>query len=432
MLNNSTIASAAAVPIASRRRRNVSVAIAVVIAAYVSGPLSNDLILPVMPLLMAEFGASESSAQTVLSMLMLGTGLGCLIVGPLSDACGRVRILVASFLAYAASGFACLFAADIQTLAALRFLQGVAGASAPVVGLAVINDMLSRTQAASANSRAIAAMAFCGMLVPAVGTLLTAVFGWKSVWAATAVYGLVMAAACAWLLPETLPKRSRQPLNPALLGTYLQMLKSPLFMLYTAASSFSFAALLCYIGPHSFIVLNTLALPQHLFALLFAPLPAGVFVGARIAVVFLRRYSVEQTMLIGCAVQLAAGLAMLAMGLWTDPALTGLLAGMATLAVGMGLVMPSSQVACVKVFPSRGGAAGALARMASMLVAALAMQLALIGFDGWLTAPATVIALCAAAALAATAAGMVVRQIEHRAARRLQEDDQCDIIGCSP
>ena len=432
MLNNSTLTAAPDAPVATRRKRSVSVAIAVVIAAYVSGPLSNDLILPIMPLLMAEYAASESAAQTVLSMLMLGTGFGCLIVGPLSDAYGRVRVLVASFLAYAASALACLFAPDIQTLAALRFLQGIAGASAPVVGLAVINDMLGRTQAASANSRAIAAMAFCGMLIPLASTVLTVLFGWKSVWLGTAVYALAVAAACAWLLPETHPRRSRNPLQPALLLAYLKMLKNPLFVLYMAAGSFSFAALLCYIGPHSFIILNTLGLPQHMFVLLFAPLPAGVFAGARSAVAFLRRRSVEHTMLLGCAVQLGAALAMLGLGLLTEPALAPLLVCMAVLAVGMGMVLPSAQVACVKIFPAQGGAAGALARMASMVISALAMQLALIGFDGWLTSPATVIVVCAGLALAATEASMRIRRRQNRDARRLEEEDQCDIIGCSP
>ena len=420
-------------PAARRRRRSVSVAIAVVIAAYVSGPLSNDLILPVMPFLMAEFAVSESATQTVLSMLMLGTGLGCVVLGPLSDSYGRVRVLVLSFLAYAAAGLACRFASDIESLAALRFLQGFAGASAPVVGLAVINDMLGRTQAAAANSRAIAAMAFCGALIPLLSTVLTDLFGWKSVWIGTAVYGLAVAAACCWLLPETNPSRSRSRLRPArLLSSYLGMLGSPLFMLYATASSFSFAALLSYIGPHSFIVLNTLEMPHHLFMLLFAPLPVGVFVGARTAIVFLRRCSVEQTMLIGCSVQSCAAGAMLALGLLTEPALAPLLASLAVLAVGAGIVMPSSQVACVKVFPTQAGAAGALARTASMVAAAVAMQLALIGFDGWLASPAAVMTLCSALALLATAASMRLLRMQHRASQRLQESDQCNIIGCSP
>src|SRR5881227_4053565 len=80
------------------------------------GPLSMDMYLPGLPGLTKELGASASAGQLTLTGCMLGIAVGQLFVGPLSDAMGRRRPLLAGLVGYILASVACAVAPSIWTL----------------------------------------------------------------------------------------------------------------------------------------------------------------------------------------------------------------------------------------------------------------------------------------------------------------------------
>ena len=62
------------------------------------GPLSLDMYLPALPALAADLGASAAEAQLTLTACLLGLACGQIVAGPLSDALGRRRPLLAGLV----------------------------------------------------------------------------------------------------------------------------------------------------------------------------------------------------------------------------------------------------------------------------------------------------------------------------------------------
>jgi DHA1 family bicyclomycin/chloramphenicol resistance-like MFS transporter len=107
-----------------------------------------DMYLPGLPALTRELSASASTGQLTLTGCMLGIGVGQLIAGPLSDALGRRRPLLAGLAGYVIASLACAFAPSIWTLIALRVIQGMVGGAGIVIARAIVRDLFKGTMAA--------------------------------------------------------------------------------------------------------------------------------------------------------------------------------------------------------------------------------------------------------------------------------------------
>ena len=97
------------------------------------GPLTIDTYLPALPSITRDLAASESAVQGTLTGILLGMGLGQLLVGPLADAVGRRRPLIAGLALHIAASVFCAFAPTIELLTVGRAIQGLGNAAVAVV-----------------------------------------------------------------------------------------------------------------------------------------------------------------------------------------------------------------------------------------------------------------------------------------------------------
>lgn len=88
------------------------------------GPLTIDTYLPALPTLADDLGATEPQAQFTLTGIMLGLGLGQLVLGPISDAVGRRRVMLAGIAAQALMSLLAALTPSIEMLTAVRIGQG--------------------------------------------------------------------------------------------------------------------------------------------------------------------------------------------------------------------------------------------------------------------------------------------------------------------
>src|SRR4051795_10199168 len=127
-------------PIAGRRLATLTVLLGGLTAF---GPLSMDLYLPAFPLLAADLHATQAQVQLTLTADVVGLVAGQLVLGPLSDAWGRRRLLVGSTLVCAVAALLCALAPSAAVLAAWRFVQGFSGGGGIVLARAVAADLTS-------------------------------------------------------------------------------------------------------------------------------------------------------------------------------------------------------------------------------------------------------------------------------------------------
>jgi DHA1 family bicyclomycin/chloramphenicol resistance-like MFS transporter len=116
--------------------------------------LSIDMSLPAQPAIARDFGIRSDVAQLTLSLFLVGFASTQIVFGSLSDAFGRLRVLLAGFALFTVAGAACALSPAIEVLLVARFLQGVGASAGPVIARAMVRD----TQATSAAARTLSTM----------------------------------------------------------------------------------------------------------------------------------------------------------------------------------------------------------------------------------------------------------------------------------
>jgi len=254
-------------------------------------PLATDFYLPAFPRIEAGLSTSIASVQLTLSAFLVGCALGQLLFGPISDRWGRVPPLVAGMTIFVIASAATALAPNIEILVAMRFVQGVGGASGMVLGRAIISDLAqSKKEAARAFNLMMALMGIAPVVAPWIGSLLVAPLGWRGLFWVVFTLTLVMLCAVLAFIRESHPPK-QSPLR-IIHGTHSRVGTDPLlsrdFIGYAFAFGLSFAAFMAYISasPSVFQVIIGFSVVQYgtAFALIALLLTATSLLSAHLSV----------------------------------------------------------------------------------------------------------------------------------------------------
>jgi MFS transporter, DHA1 family, multidrug resistance protein len=251
---------------------------------------TTDMYLPSLPDVARDLSTTSAGAQMTISGVLVGGALSQLFMGPLSDRFGRRRPAVIGLAAYVAVALLCAVAASIGQLLALRVLQGVVGAAASVVAMAVIGDRYRGAEAARLMSRLWIAIAVAPILAPLAGTFVAERWGWRAVFTVLALLGAVLALAVARSLPETLPPERRIASGPgASLSGYGRLLRDPRFVALALLPGLGLALIMSYVTGSPFVFQEEYGLTAQQFALVFGLGATSMMVGSQVNATLVRR-----------------------------------------------------------------------------------------------------------------------------------------------
>jgi DHA1 family bicyclomycin/chloramphenicol resistance-like MFS transporter len=257
--------------------------IALLGAATAIGPLTVDLYLPALPVMAEDFEATPAALQVTLTATLIGTAVGQLVVGPLSDRYGRRGPILLGTSAYVLATVLCAVATTLPLLVAGRFLQGLLGSAAAVVTRAVLRDYVTGPALGRALAGLFLVVGAGPVLAPVLGSLLLQVTGWRGVFVALAVYASVVTALLAWRLPESLPPGARDPVRAGeLVQAHVALLRDRSFVAPALVSSFSFAALFAWIAAGSFVLQGAYGVSEVTYGLLFGVTATAVIGGSQL------------------------------------------------------------------------------------------------------------------------------------------------------
>lgn len=260
-----------------------------------------------LPELVAAFDLTPGEATLSLSVATIGLGLALLIVGPLSEAYGRTRLIHLSLTAAPLVGIGCALAPTWEALLGLRLLQGVALAGLPAVATAYLREELHATVTARAAGLYIGGTALGGM----TGRLVTAgigeAAGWQWALGAIALIGLGCALLVRLLLPASRNFTAVQARLTRLAGLMGGALKNPALVALYAIGGCGMGAFVATYNALSFrLVAEPFGLGLGAVGLVFLVYPVGTvgsIVAGRLAGAFSR-----QTVMPIASLVLAAGL----------------------------------------------------------------------------------------------------------------------------
>ncbi|MFI0264856.1 multidrug effflux MFS transporter [Streptomyces sp. NPDC017056] len=365
-------------------------------------PFAIDMYAPGFPQIVTSFATSKTAVQLSLTACLIGLAAGQLVLGPVSDALGRRRLLLAGSGMFGVFSLVCALAPTIAVFDVARLLQGIAGSAGIVIGRAVISDRFTGAHAARRLTTLSVIGSTAPVLAPVAGGLILGVGSWRLVFVALAVTGLVLSAAIRAWVPESLPaERRRTGGLRAAFAAMGALLRRRELAGYLLAMGCGLAALFAYITGSPFVFEGTYGLSPTAYGLVFATNAVGTVVTGTVFGRLAGRVRLNLLLTVGVAVtvvSLATLVTLLAVGISTLPTTWACLFGLTS---GFGLLLPASITIILAIGSDTPGAASGLLGGAQFVLGAAAAPLP--GVLGNTTAMSTAVVVLGCVVLSAAA-----------------------------
>lgn len=347
--------------------------LAVILGALIAvGPLAIDTYLPVLPAIADSFRVSVPDVELSLSLYLLGTALGQMLGGPLSDHLGRRPVGTMGLSLYLLCSVMIVLSSQLWQLNLLRFVQALGGGATVVICAASVRDHFDGTEAARVLTTIGLVMLSAPLVAPALGTLLSHFFPWRSIFVFLALYAALMLVLLRRLLPVMPPSRRSDAPVGEVAAAYLRVLRHRRGMGFILANAMAFAAMFAFITDSAFVYIEHFGIGKNLFPVLFGANVLAMILFNRLNMRLLRYFSPSAILRTALAVQFgcAAALLVLTLAAALDLRLAvPLIMGVVSL---VALIIPNAIASFIHHFPRDSGAATAVNGTLQFLLAGIA------------------------------------------------------------
>ena len=253
---------------------------ALLVALMVTSQVAITIFLPSLPSMAGDLGTSQALVQMTVSAYLGAFAIAQLVVGPISDAIGRRKPLIAGLILFTLGSIACAAAPTIDILIGARMAQAIGGCACLVVGRAIVRDTTDGAAATRAMAYLGMSLAVAPMLAPLLGGQLETAFGWQSNFLFTALLGGLTLIATIQTLEETLPMEARRLTNTgALARTYLRLSMMGKFMGYSFCTAAMGAAFQAFLAGAPFALIVVMDVPPEQLGYFIMAVPIGYIIG---------------------------------------------------------------------------------------------------------------------------------------------------------
>ncbi|MBW6528352.1 multidrug effflux MFS transporter [Sphingomonas sp. RHCKR7] len=233
--------------------------------------LGVDLMLPALADIGHDLAVSAANhRQWIITVYMMGFGLGQLLYGPLADRYGRRPVLIVTLAGFVAASVFAASAATFPALLGARLLQGLMSASTRVLAVAIVRDTASGRQMARTMSIAQMIFFIVPIMAPTLGQGLLAFGPWRFIFYALGGFAAFVLSWTLLRVPETLAAERRVAISLAnLRANYRRTLTDRYSVGYAVAASLTFGGIIAFVSSAQQIFVDEFGAGDR-FTLLFA------------------------------------------------------------------------------------------------------------------------------------------------------------------
>jgi EmrB/QacA subfamily drug resistance transporter len=170
------------------------------------GTLDVNIVSVSLPTLVQDLGARFSTIQWVILAYILALASLTLNFGRLGDMWGRKKLFMLGLGVFILGSLCCGLAPGIGWLIAARALQGTGAAMTQALGVAIITEAFPATERGKALGIMGSVVSVGLALGPALGGVLIAAFGWRSVFLVNLPVGVFGIWAALRFVPVSAPR----------------------------------------------------------------------------------------------------------------------------------------------------------------------------------------------------------------------------------
>jgi DHA1 family bicyclomycin/chloramphenicol resistance-like MFS transporter len=249
----------------------------IVIASIMAlNPLAMDMMLPALPNIASAFHiAVANRPQMVLSIFLVGFGVGQFVMGPLSDRFGRRPVLLVGMTVYCIASLLAIAAPSFETLLLARALQGLGTSATRVIATSIVRDCYAGRRMASVMSLAMMVFIAVPVIAPSFGQAVLLLTQWRGIFIVLMLYGVVALIWSALRMPETLPVAMRRSLAVGeVLDAFRQTVTNRQTLGYALAAGGVLGSLFAFVFTSQQVFTDIYKL-GHYFPLAFAAIAIG-------------------------------------------------------------------------------------------------------------------------------------------------------------
>jgi len=230
-----------------------------------------DSMLPALPEIAADLNLSDANkAQLVVTTFVLGTGLGQLFFGPLSDATGRKPAIALGIGVFIAGCVICYLVQSIEWMLVGRFVQGLGVSGPRTVTIAMVRDIYKGRRMAQVMSFSFGVFVLVPAIAPSLGQLVMGRFGWRSIYISFILFAGI-SLTWLWLRqPESHPPERHRMLGLSdLVKAVKEVLSNRIVISYITIQGLLLGGLFAYLSSAQQIFVDSFGVGDR-FPLYFA------------------------------------------------------------------------------------------------------------------------------------------------------------------
>lgn len=357
-----------------------------------SGTLAMHIFVPVLPLVGQDFHADLHEVQLTLSIYILGLAIGQLFYGPLADSFGRRPILIFGMLLYSAASIGALFAANIEMLIGMRFLQALGGCTGLLLGRAIVRDTSTGADTTKRLSLMNMMVMFGPGLSPLLGGLLASASGWRSIFIALSILGLINLVLVYIFIKDSALKREASA--KMVISNYKQLISSPKFLGLTLGGGLATTSMYAFLSVASYIVIQQLGGTLHEVGIYLAMMMVGVWIGTFATSRLVGRWSIDRMISIGSSISFVFAIIFLLFCVFNFINVYTVMIPIVCFCIGAGLTSPAALTKALNVNPKIAGSASGIYGCSQMVIGAICASLSGIGDNPALAAACVLFISC--------------------------------------
>lgn len=349
---------------------------------YATVCMETDIYVPAFPDMKHFFSTSAEGIQQILSINFVGLCLGSLLLGPLSDSFGRIKILRGGLILFAFSSWCCCTVVHLNALLFWRLLQGMGAAAPMVITFAILLERFDSKKVAQ----------LCGALnifitgvtaaAPILGSFLNLHFGWQANFLVIAALATISLLASLFFVPETLPVKDRNKFSLwVVIKNYKTVLTSFQFMAGSFICYLMFACLILFIANLSIIFIEYLGVPKEVYPFYQASPLTAYALFSLCSIWLIGRFGIQKTKHSGVLI-LFIGMLLLIMATTMQQTPWLICAAMIVYTTGITFAAPLYGMEAANVFPQMRGIATGMSNALRHIIVASVIGIGSLSFDG--------------------------------------------------
>ena len=340
------------------------------------GQVASTIYVPSVPAIASALETSVSGVQLTFVAYLAAFAVSMLVLGPLSDRYGRRRTMIAGLALSALGSIACAVGPTIGFMIGARMLQGIGLSAGMVVGRATIRDLYDEDGAAQIIAGLSIVITLLQAFAPIPGGYLQAWIGWRANFASIGILAVVALVLVMRYVPDSSPREGPSRSGTAallaktMLASYRSLLQTRRFAAYALTAAGAHAGFHIFTAGAPAVLIIGLAIPPQDYGYYASLPPIGFLVGSFLSNRLTRRLGVDNLIVIGSAVLIPAGFAMVALAALRFSSPYAIVGPMVLICCASGLITPNAVAGSLGVKVGIVGAASGLASFLQMIGAA--------------------------------------------------------------